>query len=700
MAGNGTKSDKLHDLLPALFNSRVNPNWKALVEALGENDQQIADLVEEVRKQLFVKTSSRPYLDILGANVRVSRPRLVGVQDTDFRKYIPILAYQPKQVKEILDKLANIFYLDDATRSFDDSQAFGPFVLTDGWTLEYTVDNIYREQITFEDTDFVNIAAATSEEVASAINRQTEHSFAVVVTQGNSNQKYVRLFTTTLGSKGSIRITGGLSNIVFRFTGFNDNSGNGANTQWTVSKVGDLVKFQHTAGTSPGINFLSEDDISFIDILNNKGSFVIERVDVSDNAFYFRNPFGTAGIYTQTTALQTKFMTPYTAAIYKNDKRAAIWETEDAKIIAELPAIPAIVKRNLKGGWHLNGVVSVMTSRVSNSSLTLSDASDFPNVGHFYMQQHKEILTSVPAESLTITKNFNSRLIRAETRFSYTGKTGNTLTGITPDLPAAAALNQFNISSASRAGTYVVTVNTSAAHNFLVNDTVIVAGTTGPVTPINGSFKIASVPSATSFTYVSVGDTAAATGGTARVERIGLANSGSIIFSIDSYADTGILGSYVWDTAAPFVLSSLTALTTSDISTGSVVKTLNIGTNSIPNESGFLIFDYGTTQQEGPIKFLYKPSANSIALDPSYVFQFDHDAGSSVTMLRTRGPHTMSGIASEYPPYLTDPIVAREELEEIMRSVKSVGIFIEFLVRYPVQYYNTLDAYRSGIDPG
>src|SRR5574337_2292 len=105
MAGNKTKIDRIHDQMPRFFKTRVNPNWKAVIEAIGQSDQELADLVEEVRKQFFIKTASRPYIDRLGSNLRVSRPRLIGMDDPTFRTYVPVLAYQPKQVKAVLDSL-------------------------------------------------------------------------------------------------------------------------------------------------------------------------------------------------------------------------------------------------------------------------------------------------------------------------------------------------------------------------------------------------------------------------------------------------------------------------------------------------------------------------------------------------------------------------------------------------------------------
>jgi hypothetical protein len=184
------------------------------------------------------------------------------------------------------------------------------------------------------------------------------------------------------------------------------------------------------------------------------------------------------------------------------------------------------------------------------------------------------------------------------------------------------------------------------------------------------------------------------------MEKVGLANSGSKIILVNSQQNTGIFGPYMWDSTAPFVLSSFKAPTGSLIKAGQIVRTLEIGPNSLPNQEGFVVFDFGQNNQEGPIRYLYKPTATSIALDPAYVFQKRHEIGSSVVAIRRKGPHTLSGTAKEYPAYITDTSIARQILQDLILSVKSVGIFVEFLVRYPENLYATLDIYNSGIDPG
>ena len=112
------------------------------------------------------------------------------------------------------------------------------------------------------------------------------------------------------------------------------------------------------------------------------------------------------------------------------------------------------------------------------------------------------------------------------------------------------------------------------------------------------------------------------------------------------------------------------------------------------------MFDFGTEKQEGPVRYFFKPNTTSIALDPSYVFQHQHDVGSSVAMIRRRGGIQFDGFGSEYAPYITDPAAARLVLEDLAEELKSVGIFINFLIRYPEFFYATIDVYKSGNDPG
>ena len=826
MAGNKTKSQRIHDLMPKFFKTQTNPNWKALIEAMGEVDQELAVLLENVREQFFIDTASRPWIDRLGANVKVSRPRFVGMGDDSFRRYIPALSYQPKQVKKILDDLLDIFFFRDTTTAFNQTLGVEPFFLVDEWDLDYLIDGQHLETISFRADDFSDIQNATAEEIVNSINRQAKHSFAVTYDDRIAKQIRIRLFSNTIGSKGSVQVVGGKSNLSLQFNGFYANAGSTASTQWNVTKIGDTMTFQQVGGSSINLNQISEGDVVISTIPGNEGSFTITSIDLANLSFQYVNLFGTAGFYDQ-ALLQPyqviKFMQPSKMVVYTNSSRAVVWETTPGEVIVEMPATPPVVKRSLKGSGHLNGMVAKTSSVPSSTSLILDDATDWPTQGKFILQQIDEIQSHI----ITITEDSNEFLqmntrFKPESLYSFTGRSGNTLTGISPALPTLADMYEVNISSASRDAFFTVTSTTATPHGFTVGEGVCLYGTQGPlasiglfvpillsdtvttianktavtlsaysdfsatslgadvtitntsngvttdagagtsgstitmmqqgttglpeitkvtlagggsffdvagagkyfeiysandntfyhvwyfvsdgvntqtnpsIAPIDGTFTIQGVPTPTTFTFLSPGETGTVTGGTARVERIGMAGAGAFVYLTSSRVDTGIYGPYMWSSAAPYVISSLTADIQQQVKAGSIIRTLQISSpNNIPDSEGFVIFGFGTEKEEGPVRYLYKPTANSLQMDPAYTFQYTHNIGDAVTMIRRKGAHIMSGSGKEYPLYITDPGVARETLQVVMRDVKSVGIFIEFIVRYPELLYNTLDVYKS-----
>jgi len=697
MADNRKASDKLHDYINPIFKTRENPNWKALIEAIGESDQDIADLVQEVRKQFFISTAVRPFIDRLGSNLKVSRPKIVGMDDATFRKYIPILAYQPKQVKLIIDQLLDIFFFKESTTAFIESTAVEPFILKDGWELFYKVDAVSDEKITFVSDEFVSISSATAEEIVAAINRQALYSFAVVFDNRITKQKSIRIFSKTVGSKGSIEITGGRSNIALKFLGFIECVGSGVSTTWSISKIGDKVTMSYTGGSPVYLDKVQVGDLVVIDMPNNSGSFQVTEVNLSGNYFKYNNLFATPGTFDHgvNPNYYVSFMRPEKSIIYTRNNRAILWEVSPGEIIIEMPAAPPVVKRALKGSAHVNGMVAVMNSRISDTSMEISDASEWPNSGNFTIEQIQEIQTHIltPSQDEETSHLINGRFDMFNSRYSYTSKIGNTLIGISPNLPKLSDIFEFTINSISRNTSNLVTVITATPHGLSDRESIKIYDVTGG-SGFNLTTQVKTILSPTSFTYDSLGVSESGVGGMVRAERIGIANSGSKIYLTDSKLETGVLGPYIWDKDSTFVLSSFTGKLTTDIKAGNVVLNLQIETpNNVPVEQGFLIFDYGLETQEGPVRYLYKASDSTLAIDPAYVFQFNHPPGSNITAIRRRGAHVLSGFGREYPLYVSDPGAARIVLQDIISSVKSVGTFLRYIVRFPKPYYSDYDIY-------
>jgi len=757
-----TKTDRIFDLLPKYFNARADENWSSIISAIGSEDQRLAQLAEEVRKQFFVKTSSRPYLDRLAANNNLQRPKFVGMSDTDFRRFVPILSYQPKQVKRIIDEMLDLFFFKDATTAFLSTGLFEPFVLKDGWDLEITVDSINQEHIVFLAGDFTNIGAATANEVVAAYNRQAKFSYAIAYYDSTTKHTYIRIFSNTIGAQGSMTINGGLANISLEPNGFLSELGLGSNTQWVVTKVGNTVTFTYNAGVQPGVESLLPGDIFFCDLPGNEGSFVITNVDIRLKSFTFENLLATTGTFTQSTSTQAKWMRPVHVTSFAVRRRALVWETTVGAATIEMPATPPIVNREIKGGMHVNGEFGIVTDINSLTSLTVGTADGFPTEGYFIIEPVEAItarLEGGPGEIIT-TVTSNGRVISDFQRYHYTGISGNTLTGITPNLPPTTALDEVTISSLSKSANIITA---TATNDFSAGDTIFITGSSGipiltttgntstgstilnavgdvsgvspgqlilgtgiptgttvlhvldsvtvemtnpataPGTGVslvfsentNGAFQLTTANSS-QFTIYQVGTSGTASvGGIASKEQLLLApNNFKIIITTSISSDiTKIKGPYVWQLNAPFTLSADTSTTTTDIVAGKTYKLLVLGSNNIPDGPGYIVIDYGQNNQEGPIKYLYKAADNIIALDTSYAFQQFHSPGADVVAVSKLGPHIPTGDGNEYPPYVTNPPDARKLLQDLIVSVASAGIFIDFIIRFPTQLYGTINVY-------
>lgn len=756
-----TKTDRIFDLLPKYLNARADENWSSIISAIGSEDERLAQLAEEVRKQFFVKTSSRPYIDHLAANNNLQRPKFVGMSDTDFRRFVPILSYQPKQVKRIIDEMLDLFFFKEATTAFLSTQLYEPFVLKDTWNLEITIDSLNQEYIVFRTSDFTSISAATANEVAAAYNRQAKYSYAITYYDSPTKHTYIRIFSNTIGAQGSITVTGGLANIALELNGFLNDLGSGSNTQWVVSKVGSTVTFTYNAGTAPGVESLLPGDIFFCDLSGNVGSFVITNVNIKLRSFTFENLLATTGTFSQTSSTQAKWMRPVHVTSFAMQRRALVWETTIGAATVEMPATPSIVSRGAKGGMHVNGRLELVTTINSSTSLTIENATDLPETGYFIIEPIETItarLSSGESETVT-TYNSNGRIISDFVRYHYTGISGNTLTGITPNLPSVTALNEVSITSLAKSGNVITC---TVGNDFDIGDTIFIKGSSGipiltttgdtsdgstvldnvgditgvapgqlvigtgipngttvlrvldsvtvimsePATATatvslvfsentNGPFELMSA-SSTQFTVNQVGtDGSAVTAGTASKEQLLLApNNFKIIITTSTDSDiTKIKGPYIWQLNVPFTLSADISTITTDIVAGKTYKLLTLGNNDIPDGPGYLVFDFGKNNQEGPVKYLYKAADSIIAVDTSYTFQQFHSSGASVVAVSKFGPHIPTGQGNEYPPYVTNPPDARKLLQDLIVSVASAGIFIDFIIRYPVQLYGTINVY-------
>ena len=148
-----------------------------------------------------------------------------------------------------------------------------------------------------------------------------------------------------------------------------------------------------------------------------------------------------------------------------------------------------------------------------------------------------------------------------------------------------------------------------------------------------------------------------------------------------------------------FTISSQVVTLNQTVNKGEVYTALSVtGTSAIENPSGVFLTNFGMGTQEGPIKYRGVPNANTLLIDPSYVWRSNHFAGEKINVLTAQEPYTPRRDGTDLAIYLTSPSGAREIIQEILDSLKAAGIVIHFLVLAPKYRYLIDNPYLSTDD--
>jgi len=146
------------------------------------------------------------------------------------------------------------------------------------------------------------------------------------------------------------------------------------------------------------------------------------------------------------------------------------------------------------------------------------------------------------------------------------------------------------------------------------------------------------------------------------------------------------LGSYLYDPQGvyyKFLPSSIGCLSTSQVLKGESGTILSVDSaEGFDPNGGYLVFDYGTSNIEGPLKYLAL-SGNQIVIDPSYTFQKTHQLNSTVRFVKQLERFVPDENGKQYQPFLTGTSLARDSFFEILKSIVSAGVFIQQDVLLP-----------------
>lgn len=119
--------------------------------------------------------------------------------------------------------------------------------------------------------------------------------------------------------------------------------------------------------------------------------------------------------------------------------------------------------------------------------------------------------------------------------------------------------------------------------------------------------------------------------------------------------------------------------------------------SSFAHPTGQIIFGYGTSIQEGPVRYRGIPNSNTILLDPAYVFKFDHGVGDPINVVFQAKPYIPRRNGQDLAIYLTSPSGARQVVQNILLSLAAAGVIVKFRILLPKYKYLINNPYNPQV---
>ncbi len=478
--------DYLRRLLnPAIVGDNIN-SW---LKGLAEGDDFLDNNASELFKSLFAKTATGEFLNIHGSNVGIPRPNSVGISDTAYRRIITETPYFEISRNAILNVL-DIYFDTSLTRAFSEAGVSENYTLEDGLSLDILIDEKHLYTIVFNTADFSSISSITALELSSVISQKLKEknstAFALAYFDASGQTERVRLFTNTLGSAGSVRITGGTANNSLQFDSLITTT-ESITTEFKIENYtssvthlsGITTRFTWTGGQSPGLSAVKLGD--YVNVSGNQfntynqGSFTITNVvngSISFSYFEINNANSVTQTLTVSNIDNITFFRPLKKTVFNEQQYAALIEGVPGESLVFIPATTSVIERTpTEGGAYISEIYYTMnhSSGTFTSGETVIGSSS----------NASGILSSQTTSTVSILGNVQGSFITGETLLGEQSRVTATLTTSVSNLD-----NLFKT-------------------NYLVNlnDYIITNVATSTVTPIisNNNYNILTVNSTNGF---------------------------------------------------------------------------------------------------------------------------------------------------------------------------------------------------------
>lgn len=613
------------------------PNTDAIVKSLALGLEHLVQSVESVNKQLYITTASSTFLDQRMADRDIVRPEFIGLSDEFFRQ-IGIEITNRKQVRDLINSILQIMYGPEFTQAYMKSSSLEPYALQDGDNLLLQFDDGEVVEIIFSSSQFVNIANATAQEVADAITVGIRNlgKTGTAIARDDGSGGLIFVFSDTIGPSSSVRIKGGKAQNKLKFPSLRPTL-QALDTEWqiTVTPSGS-TKISWISGTNPFLGIVKKDDYVNIYGTNfdsaNRGTFAVKKV--SGGAI---GSFQVTRITADTTANTTDGQY-FDIDSYNRTGYRVYMDTTGADATVPSSNGRTLVRVNISA-------ISTAAEVGDAVATELNALSDFscPTTG-------TGVVDATDAFMGKPTDAVNGTLANAwSIAIQSAGVDSNSYIEI----------NKHNTV------TEKVTQSTTEAILFYnpVRNTIISQSNYATAYHTENKLLEVFIPVATRVVTRN------------RKEGAQLHDTGA--------ANADELGPYLYDPQKAFTISSESCLSTVDINSATERIIQVDDSSEFPDDRGFLIFGYGTSNEEGPVPYIGRPSSTSLLIDPSYEFKKSHLTNTDISLVLENTTHVVDKTGEDYALYGTDTVSARIYSEDLIELVTAAGITLNIIVLYP-----------------
>ena len=195
---------------------------------------------------------------------------------------------------------------------------------------------------------------------------------------------------------------------------------------------------------------------------------------------------------------------------------------------------------------------------------------------------------------------------------------------------------------------------------------------------VNGLQRIATVPSATTFTISGLpkGDVLNTSTVAGTTPQLAARNTVQI--------QERYIGPYVWNGDSDPVLTSTESTTVGAISQFGQIGVLTLAdASNFPDAPGFLVLRAGYADAAYPVPYLSRISNTQLAIDFNYIFPFSYPSGTKVTLLAQKAPGVPEDAQDRGSFYVTNSSAGRVAAEAAVRSAVAAGPDLNVKVLYP-----------------